>query len=328
MKAGIFARYSDRDRQSESSIDQQLRLLNDRAEKEGWQVVSTITDKGMSGATRFRPGWHQLIHAIQNREFDILLTESLDRLSRDMEDIAYLFKRCRHYGIRIVTLLEGDEISEIHIGMKGTMSAIYLKDLGRRAHRGLEQRAIQGESTGGRSYGYKIEPRYDAKGNRIGGIISVDEGQAPHVVRIFEDYADKGKSPKKIAAELNREGIPGPRGGTWSASTIYGNRRRMTGLLLNQAYIGRKVWAKQSFFKDPDTGRGNGRLNDESKWIYADVPEQRIIDDELWERAQARMKELAARGDYGQQRRPQKLFSFLLKCGECGGGFAKLSQTH
>lgn len=326
MRAALYTRYSDRERQNENSIEQQVRLLRDRAEREDWEVVRSYEDKGLTGANRFRAGLQELIGAIHAQEFDILLTESIDRLSRDQEDIAYLHKRCRHNNIQIVTLLEG-EISELHIGLKGTMSALYLKDLGRRTHRGLEQRALQGESTGGRSYGYTIEPRFDAKkGRRVGGIIRINPDEARIVERIFREYV-AGKSPRKIALDLNAEGIPAQSGRAWTASTIYGNRQRGTGVLNNEILVGRKVWGKQSFFKDPDTGRETGRLNDESTWIRTDVPHLRIIEDELWDKVKAYQGELDRKPAAQGRRRPQRLFSFLLKCGACGGGMSKVSAT-
>jgi DNA invertase Pin-like site-specific DNA recombinase len=326
MRAALYARFSDRERQNESSIEQQVRLLRDRAEREGWEIVGNYEDKGLTGANRFRAGLQELTGAIHAREFDILLTESIDRLSRDQEDIAYLYKRCCHNGIQIVTLLEG-EITELHVGLKGTMSALYLKDLGRRTHRGLEQRALEGESTGGRSYGYEIETRFDAKkGRRVGGIIRINPYESPIVKRIFREYV-AGKSPRQIALDLNAEEIPAQSGRPWAASTINGNRRRGTGLLNNELYIGRKVWGKQSYFKDPDTGRETGRLNDESKWIRTDVPHLRIIDDELWEAVKRYQGELDLKPTVRDKKRPQRLFSFLLKCGDCGGGMSKISAT-
>lgn len=58
------------------------------------------------------------------------------------------------------------------------------------------------------------------------------------VRRIFRAYLD-GQSPNKIADQLNREGVPGPRGGLWDKSTIHGNPKRGTGILNNELYIGR-----------------------------------------------------------------------------------------
>jgi hypothetical protein len=60
----------------------------------------------------------------------------LDRLSRDQEDIAAIYKRLRHSDIRVLTFAEG-EISELHVGLKGTMNALFLKDLALKIRRGL-----------------------------------------------------------------------------------------------------------------------------------------------------------------------------------------------
>lgn len=323
-KVALYARYSS-ENQKDSSIDQQLRMLMQRVEAEGWEVAGVYQDKALSGANMMRPGLQSMLSAAFDHQFDIVLTESIDRLSRDQEDIAHMHKRLRFRNIAIISLMEG-EISELHIGLKGTMSALYLQDLSRRVHRGQKERAINGESTGGKSYGYDIEPRYDAKGNRISGERKINEQQAAIVRRIFADYA-KGKSPKKIATELNAEGVPAQGGRTWAASTINGNRRRGTGILNNELYIGMQIWGKQSFFKDPDTGRENGRLNDESKWVRTEVPHLRIVSDELWQSVKSVQRDLDAKPNYTAKRRPERLLSFLLQCGCCGGGFSMISAT-
>ena len=324
-KAALYARYSS-ENQKDTSIDQQLRLLMQRVEAEGWEIAGVYQDKALSGANMMRPGLQAMLSAAFDQQFDIVLTESIDRLSRDQEDIAHMHKRLRFRNIAIVSLMEG-EISELHIGLKGTMSALYLQDLSRRVHRGQKERAINGESTGGKSYGYDINPRYDARGNRISGERVINDHQAAIVRRIFEDYA-KGKSPKKIATELNAEGVAAQGGRTWAASTINGNRRRGTGILNNELYIGVQIWGKQSFIKDPDTGRENGRLNDESKWIRTEVPHLRIVSDELWQAVKSHQRQLDEKPNYTAKRRPERLLSFLLKCGCCGGGFSMISATH
>ena len=111
--------------------------------------------------------------------------------------------------------------------------------------------------------------------------------------RIFRDY-DTGKSARTIAIELNREGHPPPRGGegkgagTWSFSTISGNWKRGTGILNNELYIGRLVWNRQRFIKDPATGKRQARPNPPEAWIIEEVPQLRIVDDALWHRVKLR----------------------------------------
>jgi len=156
-----------------------------------------------------RPGLQEMLAAAQAGLFDAVLTESIDRLSRDQEDIAYMHKRFRHRGLRIITLRE-DEISELHVGLKGTMSALYIKDLARRTHRGLQQKALQGESAGGKAYGYGIEVKHDAKGNRGGGIRSINLFEAGIVNRIGAAGAWRRSRRRNTAALARATGAHAP----------------------------------------------------------------------------------------------------------------------
>jgi site-specific DNA recombinase len=113
-----------------------------------------------------------------------------------------------------------------------------------------------------------------------------------------------------------------------SPSTIHGSAERASGVLHSELYIGRLVWNRQRFLKDPDTGKRVSRMNPLSQWIIKDVPELRIIDDDLWQAVKARYagvqrKWKAAEDDrrFNQSRRLKYLFSGRTKCGECGAGF-------
>jgi hypothetical protein len=86
------------------------------------------------------------------------------------------------------------------------------------------------------------------------------------------------------------------------------------------------VWNRLRFIKDPQTGKRVSRLNPESEWIIGDVPELRIIDQDLWDQVKARQGALQgnrSRGSgpgYWDRRRPRYLFTGLMRCGVCGGG--------
>ena len=100
-----------------------------------------------------------MLEGAREAEFDVVVAEALDRLSRDQEDIAALFKRLQFAGIRLVTLGEG-EIGALHIGLKGTMNALFLKDLADKTRRGLRGRVEAGKSGGGNAYGYDVVRSY------------------------------------------------------------------------------------------------------------------------------------------------------------------------
>jgi site-specific DNA recombinase len=158
----------------------------------------------------------------------------------------------------------------------------------------------------------------------------IDPEQAAVVGRIYRDFV-AGMSPEAIVKALNREGVAGPFGGSWSPSTIHGNAKRGTGILNNELYVGRMVWNRLRYGRDPDTGKRVSRLNPANEWISKSVPVLRIINNELWDAAKERQKAtrraVADGGNIGRARRPQYLFSGLTKCGVCGSGFIMASAN-
>ncbi len=323
-RVSIYARYSS-DLQSDASIEDQIRVCSEKANSENWKIMNCYTDAGISGASLMRPGIQSLISASMRGEFDIVLTEALDRLSRDQEDIAGIYKRMEFAGVKIITLSEG-EISSLHIGLKGTMNAMFLKDLADKTRRGLRGRVEKGKSGGGIAYGYKVVKKFTPAGELIRGDREIDENQADIIRRIFKEYALENKSPKSIASDLNKEGIPCPSGKAWGQSTINGNRKRGTGILNNHLYIGELIWNRQKFIKDPSTGRRVPRFNDESEWVRKELPDLRIVSQDLWDAVKARQKILDhKKGTLTAKKRPQHLLSGLLVCGECSGGFSKVN---
>ena len=102
MRAVIYARYST-DLQSAASVADQVRICRKRIEQEGWEVVATYSDAARSGANRLRPGYQKLLGDARAGNFDIVVAEALDRLSRDQEDVAALYKQLSFAGIRLLT---------------------------------------------------------------------------------------------------------------------------------------------------------------------------------------------------------------------------------
>jgi site-specific DNA recombinase len=128
-------------------------------------------------------------------------------------------------------------------------------------------------------YGYRVLKALSG-GNVTTGERQIEPSEASIVERIFRDFV-AGVSPKQIAKSLNRERIAGPFGGPWSPSTIYGNAERGTGILNNELYVGRLVWNRLRYVKNPDTGKRVSRLNPPSEWMTRELPALQIVSDEL-----------------------------------------------
>ena len=215
------------------------------------------------------------------------------------------------------------------------MNALFLKDLADKTRRGLRGRVEAGKSGGGKAYGYDVVKKFDASGDPIRGERHINREQARIITEIFNLYAT-GVSPKAIAKQLNERNIPSPSGKGWGQSTINGNRERGTGILNNELYIGRMVWNRLTYMKDPDSGKRVSRPNPEADWIIRDVPDLAIVEPDLWlavkDRQQSlelrRTKSNAKQPGMWDRRRPKYLFSGLMKCGVCGGGYSKVSKDH
>jgi DNA invertase Pin-like site-specific DNA recombinase len=338
IRVALYARYSS-DHQSESSIEDQFRLCREHAGRERWKIAGAYHDAAISGASLIlRPGIQALLQDAQRGQFDVLLGEALDRISRDQADVATLFKHLKFAGVSIVTLAEG-EISELHVGLKGTMNALFLKDLAMKTHRGLRGRVEKGKAAGGLCYGYRVVKKLDANGEPVRGDREIVAEEAATVRRIFRAFA-AGKSPKAIAIELNKEGVPGPLGRAWGDTSIRGHVWRGSGILNNELYAGVLVWNRQRFVKDPAAGKRVSRPNPESQWIRAETPHLKIVDDELWRAVRERQHQISAlfgpnpaNTREGRARRlhlanrPVSLLSGLLSCGCCGGKIGVLTPN-
>ena len=337
LRCALYARYSS-DQQRAASIEDQFRVCRERADREGWKIAGAYKDSAVSGSSVIlRPGVQALLEDAGRGQLDVVLAEALDRVSRDQADVAVLYKHLRFAGVGIVTLAEG-EINELHVGLKGTMNALFLKDLAAKTHRGQRGRVEAGKAGGSLGYGYDVVKALDVAGEPIRGERRINEKQAEIVRRIFREFAN-GASPRAIARRLNDEGIPGPRGKRWSENTLRGHAKRGTGLLNNELYVGRLVWNRQRRTLNPETGRKVSRINPPEEWVIAEVPHLRILDDDLWQAAKRRQDESAERyaaviagvrrvrtNPLNATHRPRHLLSGLLECGVCGGAYVKRGQ--
>ena len=312
LRAAVYARFST-EHQSERSVDDQIVLCRSYADNHGMQVVAVYSDKAKSGASFMgRDGLLSLISDAGEQKFDVIIVEALDRVSRDMEDLAGFHKRMSFRGIQIRAVHDG-EVNTVLVGLRGLVGQMFREDNAHKVRRGLSGRVKSGLSAGGQGYGYRADPV------KKGGMLIVPE-EAEVVVHIFEKYA-AGVSPRAIAYELNERGVPGPRVGQWNASTLNGSGARGYGILRNPLYDGRLVWNRVRMIKDPDTGKRVSRDNPVDNWETTEKPELRIVPAELFEKVQG-MLTGRKNQTLNQNHRPKRILSGLLRCAACGSGMS------
>ena len=313
----IYARFSSH-MQKPQSLEDQIFLCRERVHALGGVVAFTYSDAAETATTvHDRNGLHELLEAARTGRIDAVCAEALDRISRDHADMADIFRRLRYHNVGLITLEEG-EINAMHIGFKGVMNEAFVEALAHKTRRGQKGRVREGRIPGGLSYGYAIANKIGENGQAVRGLRKIDRDQARVIRRIYRLYAE-GMSTRRIAAQLNAEGIPGPRGKPWTSVTINGHRKRRNGILNNELYRGVLTYNRQRFVRDPETGKRQARSNPRSQWTIQNVPAFRIIGEALWERVQKRRQAGVDRRRDPRARHAPLPLSPLVHCGLCGG---------
>lgn len=273
----------------------------------------------------------------------MILVEDLSRLTRDTAELLRTNARLRLRGVEIVGVSDGvasnAKGAKLLLTVKGAMNEVYLDDLREKTHRDLQGSHTRGLSTGGRTFGYravKVEGAARPGKHSQPARLEIDEAEAAIVRRIFEEYRD-GKSLRAIAVALNDAGVPFPAKGTRRERVRKGwSRVTVRWILRNERYVGRVIWNKRQWVKDPDTGTRRYLLRPKAEWATAEQPELRIVPDTLWRAVAARIRMIEERyegaGRRGIRRGAASLYSAhllngLLRCAACGGRMEIITTT-
>lgn len=177
MRAVIYARYSS-DNQSEASIEDQIELCRRYVDRQGWTLSRTYEDRALSGAGDQRPAYQQMLGDAETRQFDVIVSEALDRLGRRLSDVARLYDRLEFQGILLHAVNIG-QVTTMHVGLLGTMAQLYLSDL--REHGAVNWDALLPARSPGKSV--RI-PACRWRARRASGGPSRSNRDPPHLSRI------------------------------------------------------------------------------------------------------------------------------------------------
>lgn len=323
--AATYARFST-DQQNPKSADDQTIMLAGIAEKNGWSVVLSEKDEGLSGSRGDREGFLRLSEAAHAKEFSVLMVEGLERLSRNRTDLFNLHDNIlKPNGISIYVARSNtiiDDISMMLLIWKAQEDLVQLKQ---QVQRG--QDAVIADNRMNGSIAYGLTKQHDGTGKN--GLRVIQWNEANIVIRIFKEF-DAGRSPLQIAAGLNADGIPSPKGKTWNPGVIIGNGRYGSGILRNRIYIGEFVWRRTQ--RLVDTKRNNKLFvqpGDKDRQTVTYHPELAFVEADLFAAVQDRLAagEVKGKSEVHKRRKPEYLFSGKIICGRCGENYNVLSGS-
>ena len=164
MNTVIYARYSAGPRQTDQSIEGQLRVCTDFCKQRGLTVIDTYCDRHISGRTDERPEFQRLIADAKRKKFEAVVVYKTDRFARNKYDSAVYKRELKRNGIQIFYAAEaipdGPEGIILESLMEG-LAEYYSAELAQKIKRGMHERAIQNYWRNidfhGRSYKASVE---------------------------------------------------------------------------------------------------------------------------------------------------------------------------
>lgn len=312
-KIAIYARYSC-DKQSESSLEDQIRRCHELANRNGLIAVEELiySDAAVSGTEKgdaHRDAYRRLRQEWDAGKFEVLIVDEFSRLSRDPVEQAVLLKRLENN--RRVRLITADGIDtqdpdwQLRLGLQGLLAQHETRKLRHRVDRGMIGQLERGFMIAAPAYGYDLLREFDSKGEHLGTLWKTNEQEASIVKEVFS-RREKGDSMHQIAAWLNSQGILCSRkaqtadGGHWRPA-------RVNNMLKNPIYRGVFVWHGSTTYAAQMKAQGLPVIKQEFP-----RPELRLVSDETWARCNTPS---ISRSGYGGGKH---VLSGLLSCGFCG----------
>lgn len=288
MRVAFYTRISTDEDHQKYSLDAQRDRLDAycKSQYEEYEVVNVYRDAS-TGTNMNRSGLEEMLYAAENKLFDVLIVFRVDRLSRNVRQLAQMVETLTEYGVVLRSSTEPFDTSnsagKMMLQMLGVFAEFEHATIVERTKAGMERKARNGEWCGGFVlYGYQ----------NVEGEIVIDESEAAIVRRIFRNYVHGKKGATKIFKELNEAGLRKRSGIMWE-------NRAIINMLKNPFYTGVIKW-NESIFEGKHEGIISNEIFDKAQKIL----EKRNI--------QSNGKRFSIESDF--------VLTGLIFCGRCGKG--------
>ena len=285
------------------SIEGQITQIEQYCQFNGYELVDIYADRGISGKSMNRPELQRMLNDAKNGKLDCVMVYKTNRLARNTSDLLTIVEELHRQNVEFFSLSERMEVKnstgKLMLQILASFSEFERNTILENIYTGQRQRALEGYYQGNLPLGYNNIP--DNKKE-----LMINQHEANIVKYIFESYA-KGHGYRKIANALNHKGYVTKKGNPFSISAV-------TYILSNPFYIGKIQFAK---YKDWNDKRRKG-LND--KPVIAEGKHTPIISQDLWDKAQARKKQVSKKPQV--HGKGTNLLTGIIACPQCSASMS------
>ena len=315
MNIAAYCRVSTDKSDQLNSLETQKEFFLEYTKRTGDNLIKLYADEGISGTKiKNRKEFQRMLADAEKGLFDMVVVKDISRFARNTVDLLQSVRRLKSLGIETQFLtanMTSMGNSEFVLTIFGALAQEESANTSKRIKFGKKMNAEKGRVP-------NIVFGYD---KTIGDYfnLSINENEAMAIRQIFQWYTEKGYGGSKIANMLNERGIKTKRGNNWSQNSV-------CRILTNELYTGKIINGKEEI---ADFLTGQRKEKDESEWFVTIRPELRIIEDEVFDKAQDILKGRHDSFKITHERQSNKyLFSTLIKCKECGWSFRRTVRQY
>lgn len=313
-KVAAYCRVSTEKEDQLLSLQAQKEFFEEYADKNNLELVALYADEGISGTKlKNRMEFKRMMVDAERGKFTCVYVKDVSRLARNVVDFLQSIRTLKALNVdcRFVTANMSSNDGELTLTILAAVAQEESANLSKRVKFGKKRNAEKGRVPN-LVYGYN---------KTIGEYfnLTVNEAEAKIVKQIFNYYVHQRHGANKIAQLLNREGLVTKRKCRWSQQAI-------STILTNPLYIGKVINGKESV---KDFLTGERVKNNVDKQFVVDKPELAIIEQEIFDKAQALLAERTENFRLTKTRQSNKYcFSTLIKCGDCGYSFRRMQRKY
>lgn len=315
MNIAAYCRVSTDKSDQLNSLETQKEFFLEYTKRTGDNLIKLYADEGISGTKiKNRKEFQRMLADAEKSLFDMVVVKDISRFARNTVDLLQSVRKLKSLGIETQFLtanMTSMGNSEFVLTIFGALAQEESANTSKRIKFGKKMNAEKGRVP-------NIVFGYD---KTIGDYfnLSINENEAMAIRQIFQWYTEEGYGGSKIANMLNERGIKTKRGNNWSQNSV-------CRILTNEIYTGKIINGKEEI---ANFLTGQRKEKDESEWLVTLRPELRIIEDEVFDKAQDILKGRHDSFKITHERQSNKyLFSTLIKCKECGWSFRRTVRQY
>ena len=315
MNIAAYCRVSTDKEDQLNSLETQKEFFLEYTKRTGDNLIKLYADEGISGTKiKNRKEFQHMLADAEKGLFDMVVVKDISRFARNTVDLLQSVRKLKSLGIETQFLtanMTSMGNSEFVLTIFGALAQEESANTSKRIKFGKKMNAEKGRVP-------NIVFGYD---KTIGDYfnLSINENEAKAIRQIFRWYTEEGYGGSKIANMLNERGIKTKRGNNWSQNSV-------CRILTNEIYTGKIINGKEEI---ADFLTGQRKEKDESEWLVTIRPELRIVEDEVFDKAQDILKGRHDSFKITHERQSNKyLFSTLIKCKECGWSFRRTVRQY